>query len=272
MAGFISTPSSRTKFREIIESRNLIFELIRRDFNVRYKQTGLGILWAIINPGVNILLYLFVFGILVKIPTPEYNAPYAAVLISGILFWNLFSSSMIASSDALINNMHLLTKVYFPRLSLCIASVFVALIDFLIAFVVFIPLAVMYHVEFSFFNLLFLIPCTLITLMLGCGVGCAMAILKLKYRDIRHVLPLLTQVLFFASPVVYTLSIVPDEYKIYFSFNPITGIVSLSRWAILGGATVDMQTLIYSLVSGLIVMFLGLLYFIRNDRSAADYE
>lgn len=272
MKGFVSTPSSSTKFSEIFESRNLISEFIRRDFNVRYKQTGLGILWAVINPSVNILLYLFVFGLLVRLPTPDYNAPYAAVLISAILFWNLFSSSMLTASDALINNMHLVTKVYFPRLSLCIASVFVALIDFLIAFIVFIPLALLYHVDISMLRLLLLIPCTLITLMLGCGAGCAMAVLKLKYRDFRHVLPLLTQVIFFASPVVYTLSLVPEKYKVFYSFNPITGIVMMSRWAILGGGAMDLTTLTYSLISAFVVMFAGVFYFIKNDRSVADYE
>ncbi|ENR3943614.1 O95 family O-antigen export ABC transporter permease subunit [Escherichia coli] len=272
MKGFVSTPSSTTRFSEVFESRNLIAELIRRDFNVRYKQTGLGVLWAIINPGVNILLYLFVFGLLVRLPTPEYNAPYAAVLISAILFWNLFSISMLTASDALINNMHLVTKVYFPRLSLCIASVFVALIDFLIAFIVFVPLALLYHVDISLIRLLLLIPCIIITLMLGCGFGCAMAILKLKYRDIRHILPLITQVIFFASPIVYTLSIVPEQYKIFYSFNPITGIVMMSRWAILGGAPIDLTMLTYSLISAFVVMCLGVIYFVKNDRSVADYE
>ncbi|QEW31534.1 ABC transporter permease [Erwinia billingiae] len=272
MKGFVSTPHSQTTLREVYESRGLIFEFVRRDFNVRYKQTSLGILWAIINPGVNILLYLFVFGLLVKVPTPEYNAPYAAVLISGILFWNLFAGSMMASSDAIINNMHLLTKVYFPRISLCIASVFVSLIDFFIAFVVFIPLAISYDVNLDFARLIFLVPCILITLMLGCGLGCFMAILKLKYRDLRHVMPLLTQALFFASPVVYTLTIVPEKFHIYYALNPLTGIVSLSRWALLGGDVIEVNTLIYSLLSAAVLMFLGIFYFIKNDRLVADYE
>ncbi|PHM66416.1 ABC transporter permease [Xenorhabdus sp. KJ12.1] len=272
MKGFISTPSNKTNFREIINSRNLIYELIRRDFIVRYKQTGLGIIWAIINPGINIILYIFVFGLLVKIPTPEYNAPYAYVLISGILFWGLFSNSMMVSSDALINNMHLITKVYFPRLSLCIASVFVALIDFFIAFIVFIPLSVICLTEFIFLRFFFLIPCILITFMLGCGVGCVMAVLKLKYRDIRHMLPLFNQILFFSSPVVYTLSIVPDNYKIYYLVNPLTGIIELSRWAILGAGGVNIQALVCGLISAVVIMLAGIYYFISNDGVIADYE
>lgn len=272
MKGFVSTPQSRTTLAEVLGSMNLIKEFIRRDFNVRYKQTSLGILWAIINPGVNILLYLFVFGLLVKVPTPEYNAPYAAVLISGILFWNLFATSMMAASDAIINNMHLLTKVYFPRISLCIASVFVAFIDFVIAFIVFIPLAIFYGVHFDFSRLFFLIPCIIITLMLGCGVGCFMAILKLRFRDLRHVLPLATQALFFASPVVYTLTIVPKEFHQYYSFNPMTGIVALSRWALLGGNSIDFTTLLYSFITAIVLVIFGVYYFIKNDRLIADYE
>jgi lipopolysaccharide transport system permease protein len=272
MKGFVSNPDSTTSLSEIISSKNLIAEFIRRDFNVRYKQTSLGFLWAIINPGVNILLFLFVFGLLVKVPTPEYNAPYAAVLISGILFWNLFASSMMAASDAIINNMHLLTKVYFPRIALCISSVFVSLIDFFIAFLVFIPLAIFYGVHFDLSRLIFLVPCIAITLMLGCGIGCFMAILKVKYRDFRHVLPLVTQALFYASPIVYTLTIVPKEFRFWYNLNPMTGIVSLSRWAILGGADVDVNTLLYSFISALVLMVLGVYYFIKHDRLVADYE
>lgn len=272
MKGFISSPNSTTSMGEILASKNLIVEFIRRDFNVRYKQTSLGFLWAIINPGVNILLFLFVFGLLVKVPTPEYNAPYAAVLISGILFWNLFSSSMMAASDAVLNNMHLLTKVYFPRIALCISSVFVSLTDFFVAFLVFIPLALFYKVHFEPSRLIFIFPCIVITLMLGCGIGCFMAILKVKYRDFRHVLPLVTQALFYASPIVYTLTIVPKEFQFWYNFNPMTGIISLSRWAILGGQNLDITSLIYSFISALVLMILGVFYFIKHDRTVADYE
>ncbi|WP_235921078.1 ABC transporter permease [Yersinia artesiana] len=171
MNGFVSTPKSITRTSEVFESRYLIFQLIRRDFFVRYKQTRLGILWAIINPLVNLMLFLFVFDLLVKVPTPEYNAPFSAVLVVGVLFWNLFSNSMNATSDSLVNNVGLIKKVYFPRISLSISSVFVSLIDFIIALLFFIPCLLYIGVDINFKLFYALLPCVFFILLLGWGMG-----------------------------------------------------------------------------------------------------
>ncbi|HCT5465639.1 TPA: ABC transporter permease, partial [Escherichia coli] len=125
-----STNNSKTTIKEIFDARYIIFQLARRDFLVRYKQTSLGLLWAIINPLVNFILYTVVFGLLVRVPTPDYSAPYSAVLVVGIIYWNFFSTCMNSVSDSLVNNMHLIKKVYFPRIVFGLSSTFVAVVDF----------------------------------------------------------------------------------------------------------------------------------------------
>lgn len=272
MNGFISTPKSTTRISEVFESRYLIWQLIRRDFFVRYKQTSLGILWAIINPVVNLMLYLFVFGLLVKVPTPEYSAPFSAVLVVGILFWNLFSSSMNAASDSLVNNVGLIKKVYFPRISLSISSVFVSLIDFAIALIFFIPCLLYIGVDINFKHFYVLLPCVFFVLLLGWGMGCFMAILKIKFKDFRHILPLLTQTLFYASPIVYTISIIPDKFLFIYQLNPMSGLIAMARWVFLGGSFPDTHFLIYSVTVATIIAVLGSIYFILHERKVVDLE
>lgn len=267
----LSKKNSRTNFKEIISARYLILQLAKRDFSVRYKQTSLGWLWAIINPFVSFVLYAYVFGLLVKVPTPEYKAPFAAVLIVGIIFWNFFSSSMNAVSDSLINNVGLIKKVYFPRAAFGIASVFVSIVDFIIALVFFIPILLYLNVDFNLSKMVIYLPlCAITTLMLAWGIGSWIAILKVKYKDFRHVIPLLMQVLFYASPIVYTASIIPPEYKYLYNLNPLSHIFELARFATLNSG--EFPNLIPTLIGAIIVFILGGLYFIYNERKVVDLE
>jgi lipopolysaccharide transport system permease protein len=273
MQGFVSTPKSKETLAGIYQSRYLIIQLIKRDIFVRYKQTSLGWLWAVINPLVTIMLFFIVFGMLVKIPTPEYNASYAVVLISALLFWNLFASSMSSAGDALINNIGLITKVYFPRVSLCIASAAVSLFDFLIAMLVFMPLALIYGVHFQPLHFICLIPTALLFLLLGTSMGLFIAILKLKFKDFRHIIPLLTQTLFYASPIVYTAGIVPEKYQMLYHLNPLTGAIELARWSFIGGsAPLNPAVVIYSVVATLILFVMSSYYFMSNERSVVDFQ
>ncbi len=267
----ISGKNSRTTIQEIFAARFLIMQLAKRDFSVRYKQTSLGWLWAIINPFVSFVLYAYVFGLLVKVPTPEYNAPFAAVLIVGILFWNFFSSSMTAVSDSLVNNIGLIKKVYFPRAVFGIASVFVSVIDFLIALIFFIPILVYLNVDFDVLKMTIYLPfCALVTLLLSWGIGSWLAILKMKYKDFRHVIPLLLQVLFYASPIVYTASIIPEDYKFVYNLNPLAHIFEMARYATLNSG--GLPQLLPTFFGSLFVAILGGLYFVYNERKVVDLE
>lgn len=267
----VSKKNSRTKLKEIFAARYLILQLAKRDFSVRYKQTTLGWLWAIINPFVSFVLYAYVFGLLVKVPTPEYNAPFAAVLIVGILFWNFFSSSMNAVSDSLINNVGLIKKVYFPRAAFGIASVFVSIVDFIIALVFFVPILLYLKVDLNLYKMIIYLPlCAITTLMLAWGIGSWIAILKVKYKDFRHVIPLFMQVLFYASPIVYTASIIPEKYKYLYDLNPLSHIFELARFSTLNSG--ECPNLVPTLIGSLIVSILGGLYFIYNERKVVDLE
>lgn len=267
----ISKKNSRTQFNEILQARYLILQLAVRDFTVRYKQTSLGWLWAIINPLISFALYAYVFGLLVKVPTPEYHAPYSAVLIVGIIFWNFFSSSLNLVSDSLINNVGLINKVYFPRVSFGLASVFVSFLDFLIALIFFVPVLIYLKVDFSLFKMgLYLPLCALMTLMLAWGLGSWMAILKIKYKDFRHIVPLFLQVLFYASPIVYTSSIIPKEYHFLYNLNPFSHVLELARYSILNSS--NEPNFLPALLGALVVAVLGGGYFILNERKVVDLE
>lgn len=271
MKGFVSTPYSITRLSEIISAKYLIWQLVKRDFTVRYKQTALGFIWAVINPLVSILLYFFVFGILVKLPTPEYQAPYAAVLMVGILLWNLFSGCMNSVSDSLINNMGIIKKIYFPRLILSLVSMTVSLIDFFISVIFFIPILYYMGIRFDVVTMLVYFPlCVMTTLLLAWGLGCFMAILKVKHKDFKHIVPLAMQMLFYASPIVYTQSIVPEQMKRLYEMNPLSGIISLGRYAFLNGGI--KPSMGYYLSIAATITIVGTIYFLVNERKVVDLE
>lgn len=267
----ISTKNSKTSLKEIFNAKFIILQLARRDFTVRYKQTSLGWLWAIINPLANFILFAVVFGLLVRVPTPEYSAPYSAVLVVGVIYWNFFAACMNSVSDSLINNINLIKKVYFPRIVFSLASTFVAVVDFIISFIFFIPILYFLDVKIDIFRMILITPITMLaTVLFAWGIGCLMSILKVKYKDFRHVIPLMQQMLFYASPVVYTASLIPDRYQLYFQFNPLSNIIGLSRYAFLGGSA--MPSLVLPLVMSLSVAILGGLYFVYNERKVVDLE
>ncbi|EMU8736884.1 TPA: ABC transporter permease [Escherichia coli] len=266
-----STNNSKTTIKEIFDARYIIFQLARRDFLVRYKQTSLGLLWAIINPLVNFILYTVVFGLLVRIPTPDYSAPYSAVLVVGIIYWNFFSTCMNSVSDSLVNNMHLIKKVYFPRIVFGLSSTFVAVVDFVISFIFFIPILYILDIKIEFYKLVLITPITMLTtVLLAWGIGCFMSILKVKYKDFRHIIPLVLQVLFFASPIVYTSSLIPVEYQTYYQLNPISHVIELARYSFLGGSAMPGITL--TLMMSLLVAMLGGGYFVYNEGKVGDLE
>lgn len=271
MQGIVSKPNSITTKSEIINAKFLILQLAKRDFFVRYRQTGLGLLWAVINPLTSFILYTFVFGLLVKIPTPEYSSPYSAVLIVGILFWNFFSASLTSVSDSLINNIGLIKKVYFPRSVFGLASIFVAVIDLLIALIFFIPVLWYLDVKINVYRLVIYLPfCILTTLLFAWGIGSIIAILKMKYKDFRHIVPLVMQILFYASPIVYTLSIVPEKYIYLYNVNPFSHILSLARYAFLNGKEVPSMAM--TLLLAMVVAIIGTFYFLMNERKVVDLE
>lgn len=212
--------------------RELFYFLTWRDVKVRYKQTALGAAWAIIQPLFTMLLFTFLFGRLAKLPSD--NTPYALFAFAGLLPWTFFANAVSAAGNSLVGNSHLITKVYFPRLIIPASAVLAVLVDFLFAFALMAVLMVIYRVPPTA-NLLMLPYLLFLSVILAFGVGTLLAALQVKYRDIRYVIPFLIQFWFFATPIIYPLSMLPPQYRLIFNLNPMTGVIEAYRVALLGG-------------------------------------
>lgn len=269
--GFISTPQSRTQLSEVFEARFAIGQIIRRDFTVRYRQTLLGWLWAICNPALSLAMYMVVFSVILKLRITDYTVPYWAVLTVGVLYWNLFSACLNAVGDSLINNAHLTKKIWFPRIIFGVAGLTIACIDFAVAALLF-TIALWLVGEWPGVTAAWVLPFTFIcTLLCGFGVGCLVAILKVRFRDFRHLVPLLLQAFFYASAVVYTPTLAPEFMRPFFVVNPVSNALSQARQALFGSDVSLLSLFCLSLISVGIAV-LGWQVFTRFERRVMDGE
>lgn len=269
--GFISSAQSVTTLRDVIDARYAIAQIMRRDFIVRYRQTLLGWLWAIFNPAVSLIIYATVFGLILQVRTTEYPVSYWAVLMIGILYWNLFTASLNVVGDSLINNLQLVKKVWFPRIIFGLAGMLTAAIDFLVAFMLFILLLVLSHQHLYLRGLLGLAVIAIAMALTGFGIGCLLAILKIKFRDFRHIVPLFLQLLFYGSAVVYTPAFIPAKFRWVFSVNPISSALDLARRAIFK-AQIEVSAIAGLLLISLIIAAAGWVIFARYERAVMDGE
>jgi lipopolysaccharide transport system permease protein len=254
------------RLRELWEYRELLYFFVWRDVKVRYKQTQLGVAWAIVPPFVTMLVFTFVFGNLAKIDTG--SIPYPIFSYAGLLPWQLFSLALGAAANSLVNNANLLRKVYFPRLALPIASVLGGLVDFGIAFVILLGMMWYYHIvpSAAVVALPGLLALTLITAM---GVSLWLAALNVRYRDIRYVVPFLTQLWMFATPVAYPSQLLGEPWRTIYALNPMVGVVEGFRWALLGAEPPGALVWIAAMIASAVLVS-GLLYFRRVERTFAD--
>lgn len=270
----VITAQSRTTFSDVVRARYLIQQFAKRDFTVRYTNSYLGYIWAIANPLCQSLIYIIVFGVLAKVQTPDYPTAYSVVLLLGLLVWTLFNQAAEQCSNVLIGNMHLLKKVYFPRINLCIAAIATSVIDFFLAFGVALVLLLLLGFSNIAISLKFLLlPVVLIgVILLALSVGSVAAILKIKYQDFKHIMPIFFQVLFFMSPVVYSQTLVPQEFLVYYKLNPLYGYISTFRWMFINGAPVEIGYLIYSIIFSTILFIMAMYYFSKQERQIVDSE
>lgn len=264
------TPSrgwSLPNVRELWEYRELLYFLVWRDVKVRYKQTVLGVAWAIIQPVFMMIIFALFFGRLAGISSN--GVPYEVFAYAALLPWNLFARGLTDASTSLVGNQQLVTKVYFPRLFLPTAAVLAALVDFGIAFSVLVALMFYYGVvpTLAIGALPLFVSIAVISSM---GIGFWGSAMNAKYRDIRYTLPFLTQFWLFATPVVYPLSMVPEAWRWVYSLNPMVGVVEGFRWALLGEAWTLDPTVFLSLLIVVVMFIGGLLYFRRAERTLAD--
>ncbi len=258
---------SALNLRDLWLYRELILFMTWRDLKVRYKQTLLGASWAILQPFLTMVVFSVFFGNLANVPSD--GVPYPIFSYTALIPWTLFSKALQDASRSLVASSHMITKVYFPRMILPLASVLAGVVDFLIAFVVLIGMMIFYGI-YPTVNIWALPLFLLLALVTSLGVGLWLSALNVLYRDINYILPFLTQFWMFLTPIAYPSSMVPQKFQALYAINPMTGVVEGFRWALLGtGAAPGIMTLVSSLVA-VVLLITGMFYFKRMERLFAD--
>lgn len=253
--------------RDLWIYRDLLFILAERDIKLRYKQTILGIAWVILQPLVTAIIFTIVFGNFARMPSE--GLPYILFVFAGLLPWNLFSSSLSRAGGSLVSNAGLISKIYFPRLLVPIASVGAILVDFAVAFAVTMILMVYFGIPFTW-RLAALPYFLLITLLTSMGVSLLISALSVYYRDFMYALPFLIQAWTYASPVVYSMSIIPEQWRWAVSINPAIGFIEGFRWSLLGSQGLTREMFLISTISAIVFFVFGLIVFRRVERGFAD--
>ena len=255
------------RLNELWQYRELLYFLAWRDIKVRYKQTVLGAAWAIIQPFFTMVVFTLFFGKLAKIPSE--GVPYPIFSYAGLLPWTFFAQAMNQSSDSLVGNAHLITKVYFPRLVIPLSAALTPLVDFCIAFIVLVGMMFFYQI-FPTSTLIWLPVFLLLAFATSLGVGLWLSALNVQYRDVRYTVPFLTQLWLFATPVIYPSSAVHGPWRVILGLNPMTGVVEGFRWALLGIGAAPGAMIYTSMGIALLLVFTGMIYFKRMERTFAD--
>jgi len=255
------------KLHELWTYRELLYFLIWRDVKVRYKQTVIGAAWAVLQPLSAMVLFTVVFSMFAKIPSD--GLPYPVFAYVALLPWNFFSSALNRSGSSIVGQASLISKVYFPRLIVPLSSTLSGIVDFAIAFVLLIGMMVWFGLVPTW-KLVTLPLFLLLALLTALAIGLWMSALNVRYRDVGHTIPFLTQFWMFASPVAYPISVVPEKWRLLYSLNPLVGVIEGFRWALLGTASPDFATIGVSAFVVSLLLFGGAVYFKRMERTFAD--
>jgi len=255
------------QWRELWEAREVLYRFGVRDIVLRYRQTAIGVAWVVLQPLVAAGIFSIVFGQVAGLPTG--GVPYFLFSFAGMLAWNVFNNVVSRSSTSLVANQALVSKVFFPRLVVPLSSVISVLLDFVVAFAMYVVLLLVLRVDPGWPVLLTPVW-LLITLMLACGIGVAASAVTVKYRDVTYVLPWILQILLYATPIAYALSAVPQNLKWLFELNPLTWLMEVVRWSTLGQPMPPVWQLVALPVTALIVFFGGIVVFQSYERGFAD--
>ncbi|HSN27773.1 MAG TPA: ABC transporter permease [Kofleriaceae bacterium] len=255
------------KLRELFSYRELIYFLVWRDIKVRYKQTALGAAWAILQPLLTMVVFSLFFGRLAKVPSD--GIPYPIFSFAGLVPWTFFATGLSQSSNSLVGSANLLKKVYFPRMAIPIGAVVAGLVDFALAFGVLLILMFYYGITPTV-NVLFLPVFVLLALVTALGTGLWLAALNVEYRDVRFVVPFITQFWLFATPIAYSSSLLGEPWRTLFGINPMVGVVDGFRWALLGTKASLGPIALVSAGAAVVMLVSGAYYFRRMERTFAD--
>ena len=258
----------RNYWRDLFRYRELFYFLAWRDVLVRYKQTVIGVLWAVIRPFLTMVVFVFVFGRIAKLPSD--GVPYPVMVFAAMLPWQLFATSLSEGSNSLITNANLISKVYFPRMIVPASAVIVSFVDFVISLGLLALLMIWYRV-WPGLTLATLPLFTILALLASAGAGLWLAALNVEYRDFRYVVPFIVQFGLYVSPVGFSSSIVPERWRLLYSLNPMVGVIDGFRWAISNGrAQIYLPGLLLSCAVPLLLLASGIWYFRKMERTFAD--
>jgi lipopolysaccharide transport system permease protein len=255
------------KLGELWAYRELLYFLIWRDVKVRYKQTALGAAWAIIQPFSTMVVFSLFFGKFAKMPSD--GIPYPIFSYAALVPWTFFSTGLAQSSNSLVGSSKLITKVYFPRLVIPLATVLAGVVDFLLALLVLLGMMLYYQIQPTI-NVLWLPLFLLLAVVTSLGVGLWLSSLNVKYRDVRYVVPFITQFWLFATPIAYPSSLLHEPWRTIYGLNPMVGVVEGFRWALLGTRISAWSIVLVSALVALVVLITGAFYFRRMEKTFAD--
>ena len=255
-------------WKDIWNYRELAFNLAKRDITVRYKQTKIGLGWAIISPIVNMVIMTFIFGNLAGL-SADGDAPYFIMVYAGNIPWGLFSSSLLASAGTFISNAGIMKKVYFPRILAPTGSVLAKIIDSLVSMSIMLVLMIIAG-YFPTFKFLLFPVFMFLTVLLGMFAGLFLSAFNVKWRDLQQAIPFLVSVVQYLTPVMYSVDSIPEKYRFLYSLNPATGIVNAFKWTIIKGMNFDVTSFVISLIWIALLIPLGIYFFRKTERTFVD--
>lgn len=255
------------KLKELWLYRELLYFLTWRDIKVRYKQTALGALWAILQPLLTMLIFSLVFGRLAKVPSD--GIPYPLFSMAALVPWTLFSFGLMQSSQSLVMSSNMVKKIYFPRLAIPIATVLSGLVDFLLALGILLIMVILYGVHVGP-RVLWLPLFILLTVVISLGVGLWLSAVNVKYRDVRYAVPFLVQFWMYGTPIAYSSSMLHEPWRTLFGLNPMAGVAEGFRWALLGAKTGPGPMIMVSSLMSVLILVCGAFYFRRMEKHFAD--
>lgn len=254
-------------FKDLWNYRELFYILAKRDILVRYKQTAIGVLWAILRPLISMVVFTIVFGKIAKLPSS--GTPYPLLVFVGMLPWQFFANSISEGSNSLIASSNMISKVYFPRLIMPISTLIVSMLDLAISFLVLVPLLIYFNCQLTL-RIIALPGFIILALLTSIGPSVWLSALTVKYRDFRFVTPFIVQLGMYASPVGFSSEIVPEKYQLIYSLNPMVTVIEGFRWSILGTNNLELSGVIGSLVIALTTLAFGTFYFRKTEKTFAD--
>ncbi len=254
-------------FRELWQYRELLFFLVWRDIKIRYKQTALGVTWAVLQPVVTTLIFFLFFGRLARMPSD--GIPYPVFAYSALVGWTYFASAVSNGANSLVSNSNLLTKVYFPRAIIPLAAVLSGIPDFLLASIILVVIMLYYDLVPSWGLLLWPVLLVPLSLLAG-GFSFLLSAMNVRFRDVKYAIPFVIQIWLFVTPIIYPVSLVPEKYRVWLALNPVSGLIEALRATAIVGRSIDWQLLGVSLAMTLVIIVVGVAYFRRAERSFAD--